>query len=247
MLADQFRVAVTGARNSHALDETARLLWRAHGEGQITDADAEAVSDALQARRAAFARPVAVALSKTVSGLPKPAKRQRSPDRQASLERRRRQAMSGVVPARIAASFTPGELAVLSVIGRTVQRCGGVCVLPIDALAALAGVSRTTTQNALRAARRLGLIEVRERRRRGLPSRTNVIKIISAEWSSWLKLGGQGIGFKLLSTTNSPYIPRGRSEEKQYGTRGEQGWPLSTPDNSPIMTARGRGQAAIEG
>jgi len=38
-----------------------------------------------------------------------------------------------------------------------------VCVLPIDAVAALAGVSRSTCQNALRAGRRLGLIEVRER------------------------------------------------------------------------------------
>ena len=45
-------------------------------------------------------------------------------------------------------------------------------------IAALAGVSRSTTQNALRAARRLGLIEVKERRRRGLPSLTNVIKVI---------------------------------------------------------------------
>ena len=64
--------------------------------------------------------------------------------------------MSGVVPAKIAASFTPGELAVLSVIGRQCQR-GGTCSLPIDAIAALAGVSRTSVQNALRQARRLGL------------------------------------------------------------------------------------------
>jgi hypothetical protein len=58
--------------------------------------------------------------------------------------------MSGIVPAKIAASFTPGENAVLSVIGRLCQR-SGVCVLPIDAVAALAGVSRSTCQNALRA------------------------------------------------------------------------------------------------
>ncbi len=51
MLADQFLAAAAGARNSTALDETSRLLWRAHAEGHIADADAEAVSEALQARR----------------------------------------------------------------------------------------------------------------------------------------------------------------------------------------------------
>ncbi len=58
MLADQFLAAAAGARNSTALDETSRLLWRAHAEGYI--ADAEAVSGALQARRAAFATKEAV-------------------------------------------------------------------------------------------------------------------------------------------------------------------------------------------
>ena len=37
-------------------------------------------------------------------------------DRRASLERRRRQAMGGVVPAKIAASFRMAELAVLTVV-----------------------------------------------------------------------------------------------------------------------------------
>jgi hypothetical protein len=55
MLAEQFLAAAAGVRNSAALDETARLLWRAHTEGHLDDADAEAVSDTLQARRAALA------------------------------------------------------------------------------------------------------------------------------------------------------------------------------------------------
>jgi hypothetical protein len=49
--------------------------------------------------------------------------------------------MSGIVPAKIAASFTMAELAVLTVIARQCQRAGA-CVLPVDALAALAGVRR---------------------------------------------------------------------------------------------------------
>ena len=83
----------------------------------------------------------------------------------------------------------------LSVIARQVQR-GGVCSLPIDALAALAGVSRTSVQNTLRQGRRLGLLEVRERRRRGLPALTNVVKVISREWQGWLKLNGEVEGSK---------------------------------------------------
>jgi DNA-binding MurR/RpiR family transcriptional regulator len=49
----------------------------------------------------------------------------------------------------IAASFTPGEQAALAVVAREVQ-ARQVCVLPIDAIAALAGVSRSTVKNALR-------------------------------------------------------------------------------------------------
>ena len=54
MLADQFLEAAAAAKNTYAVDQTARLLWRAHAEGQILDADADAVAAALQARRAAF-------------------------------------------------------------------------------------------------------------------------------------------------------------------------------------------------
>ena len=219
MLADQFAAAAAAARSFPQLEEISRALWAAHREGCLPDADAQAIAEAVQARRGALATPMAASPSKAFPGLPKPAKRQRSPDRQASLERRRRQTMSGVVPASIAASFTPGELAVLSVIGRTVQRCGGVCVLPIDALAALAGVSRTTVQNTLRAARRLGLIEVKERRRRGLPSRTNIVRVISPLWTSWLKIGGHGGGFRNSSTTVSSYLLRGG----RTGTTAEAG------------------------
>jgi hypothetical protein len=163
MLADQFTAAAAAARNTHAVDEIARLTWRAHAEGQLVDIEAEAISEALQARRAVFATRRTTSRSRPALGLPWPAKRPRSPDRQASLERRRRQAMSGVVPAKIAASFTMAELAVLTVIARQCQRTG-VCTLHIDAIAALAGVSRTTVQNALRQARLLGLILVKERR-----------------------------------------------------------------------------------
>jgi hypothetical protein len=107
--------------------------------------------------------------------------------------------VSGVVAARIAASFTMAELAVLTVIARQCQRAGA-CTLPIDAIAALAGCSRTTVKNALRQARLLGLILVKERRIPGRKSLTNVVSIISKEWLGWLKIG---VGVKKLTATDN--------------------------------------------
>ena len=68
MLADQFLEAADGARTPAVLDELARKLWRAHVEGQIADADAEAVSEAIEARRAALAGEVTGRPLKATSG-----------------------------------------------------------------------------------------------------------------------------------------------------------------------------------
>ena len=55
MLAEQFHTAAASrARNTAAFDEIARLTWRAHAEGQIPDAEAGAISEAIEARRAAL-------------------------------------------------------------------------------------------------------------------------------------------------------------------------------------------------
>jgi hypothetical protein len=234
MLAEQFTTAITTARNTAALDQVARLLWKAHAEGQIADADAEAAAEAIQARRAAFARPLSgVALSRiAAASAPRRAARPRSPDSAASIERRRRQAMSGIVPARIAASFTLGEVAALSVIARAVREAGA-CVLPLDKIAALAGVSRTTAQNAVRAAERLGLILRIERRRRGLPSLTNILRIISREWLTWLQHRKQGAGFKSLSTTNNSYLS-GESDGGKAASRCGIYWHKASPCGTKV-------------
>ena len=205
MLADQFRVAAATARNTAAVDEIARLTWRAHAEGQLVDAEAEAVSEALQARRAAFAARRAFPTAPPSRPDRTRARCPRSPDRQASIERRRRQATSGIVPARIAASFTMAELAALTVIARQCQRAG-VCVLPVDQIAALAGCSRSTVKNAMRQAKLLGLFLVKERRIPGRKSLTNIISIVSKEWLGWLRLGG---GVKKLTATVDHCIQRG--------------------------------------
>jgi len=51
----QFLAAAEAARTAAVLDELARKLWRAHSEGHLADADAKAISEAVEARRAARA------------------------------------------------------------------------------------------------------------------------------------------------------------------------------------------------
>ncbi len=78
MLAQQFHTAVASARTGPELDELARGLWRAHAEGRLADADAQALSETINARRAALAakatgrsRPE----PKVAGGLPRGARR----------------------------------------------------------------------------------------------------------------------------------------------------------------------------
>jgi hypothetical protein len=115
-----------------------------------------------------------------------------SPDRARSIARRRRVALCGAIPAKLAANFTLGEIAALSVIAGEIRRQGH-CALPLDAIAAKAGVCRTTAQNALRAARLAGLVIVTERPRPGRKNLPNVVKIVSPAWLAWLRLGGDRV------------------------------------------------------
>jgi hypothetical protein len=74
-LADQVIAAASGAANSHALDQISRQLWRALTEGHIPDADAEALSEFIEARRATLAGKVVLISQKAVLGLPRASKR----------------------------------------------------------------------------------------------------------------------------------------------------------------------------
>jgi hypothetical protein len=80
-------------------------------------------------------------------------RRQRSPDRQASIERRRRLAASGPMPPALAARFTTSELAALRIIGDEVRH-HGVCaprtpLKPLPRPTSFAGC-RTTMSLAVR-------------------------------------------------------------------------------------------------
>jgi hypothetical protein len=127
---------------------------------------------------------------------------QRSPDREKSRQRRRLLGGSGALPPGIRVRFTEGERAVLYVVGCEVKR-QGICDWPIDKIAALAGVCRTTVQNALRWAERISLLTIQVREMGGgRKNLTNIVRIVSPEWKAWLARG-RFDGFKTMNPTKS--------------------------------------------
>jgi hypothetical protein len=132
----------------------------------------------------------------------------RSPDRQRSLERRRRLAASGPMPPQLACGFTTGQLSVLRIVGDEI-RARGRCVLYLDEIAARAGVCRRLAQGALREAERLGLVHIEERRLTACRNDTNRVSIISGEWLTWLRLKKQGAkNFQARAVSDSKLKPR---------------------------------------
>ncbi len=175
MFADHLRAAIETAPRITLPAITAQL-WRAYGQGQVSEAEAEALSGLIEARQADPAP--SDNLRKSVGSRPRT---------DASMERRRRWAASGRLPPALATRFTLAEQAVLSLVAaETVRRKD--CRLSVGGMAAIAGVSETTVRNAIREAVRLGLVSVEERRITGWRSDTNILRIISVEWTAWLRL-----------------------------------------------------------
>lgn len=167
-----------------------------------------------------------------------PRQRPRSPDRQASRDRRRRLGGSSALPDTLRHHYTEGQRAVLCIVAGEVKH-HGVCDLPIDKIAALAGVCRTTVQTTLHEARRLGHIKITERPVPGRKHLPNLIEITSPEWRAWIKRGPTAhrpIGSKsvnLVSTTKNTGSQKeafARAESPQGAIRGVRGASSGPPD-----------------
>jgi hypothetical protein len=211
------------------LDEMGRLLWKGYGEGSIGEGEATYLSSLIERRRPLGYR--------TAPGHTKPLgkvagrlhgrftsrQRQRSPDRRASRDRRRTLGGSSALPDNLRHHYTEGQRAVLCIVAGEVKH-HGICDLPIDKTAALAGVCRTTVQTTLHEARRLGHITITERPQPGRKSLTNIVQINSPEWRAWLRRGpsayrptGSKI-VKMVSTTkNTDLRKKGATDEKGTG------------------------------
>ncbi|SFT26660.1 helix-turn-helix domain-containing protein [Methylobacterium sp. yr668] len=224
MFADEIRRAIEAASRI-TLPQVTALLWRAYGEGKLTEAEAESLSRLIDARTVAASNP---RLNKLLT----PAKSQvggagdvlqdrvaaprravgSRPRTDASLERRRRWAASGRLPPALAAQFTLAEQAVLALVAAETTRRGD-CRLAVGHLAAIVGVAETTVRNAVREARKLGLLTVEERRITGFRNDTNILRITAPEWNAWLR----------LARKTAPPMALGRSERSRRDTAAKGG------------------------
>jgi hypothetical protein len=190
MFAEQLAGAIEHAPFSD-LHRLAHTLWKAHSAGHLSDGQAQQLAEQLEARRPKQPAPPTSFRPATM----KP-KRQRSPDKQVSIERRRRLARASPVPPELVDQFTQGEHAVITVVAGEIARAGA-CTWCLARIAAIAGVCETLVRGAMRKARNRGLLFSIERRRRGQKSLTNIVRALRRSWGAWL----QRIGCRKLKST----------------------------------------------
>src|SRR5262249_31353051 len=110
---------------------------------------------------------------------------------------------AGMMPPALALKFTVGERAVLYVIATEVSRRGR-CDLYVDQIAAFAGVSRSTVKNALRQAKKLGMIEVDPWKQAPDWNGPNGARCVRKEGRAWLAHGRQKRTVKNLPAPPKP-------------------------------------------
>jgi hypothetical protein len=207
-------VGINACQSAEQLDVAARLIWERYGVGAINDDEASYLASCIERRRPPRVRtsPFKFAAASKMNGRISrftPRQRQRSPDRKASRDRRRKLGGSSALPDDLRQYYTEGQRAVLFIVATAIKN-HGVCDLPVDKIAALAGVCRTTVQTTMHEARRLNHIRITERPVPGRKSLPNLVEITSREWMRWLKRApatAERIGsnsMKMVSTTKSP-------------------------------------------
>ncbi|HEY8070564.1 MAG TPA: hypothetical protein VIE47_01165 [Methylocystis sp.] len=199
MTAIEILTAIGGTKSLATLDGFARALWQQWVAKEVTDEQAQALAEAIEARKrevrgidtVAIRAPQVVEAARKqgrLSHFPPKRKAAQSPNRRASIDRRRTLAASGPMPPQLASQFTTGELAALRIVADAV-RDRGACMMTLGEIAARAGVCVTTARNALRTATREGLVTIEERRRDKRPNLSNVVRIVSREWLTWIERG----------------------------------------------------------
>jgi hypothetical protein len=243
MLIDNLTDQIALAASPVELDEAVKAMWGHHFAGDITETEVEVLDEAARARRDVLQPPRAETRPKLRPAPSSPSQRPvrprraipRSPDRVASRQRRRDVGQERWLPPNIASQLTQGEISVLSVMVREIVN-HGVCDLPNDKIAGLAGVCPTLVKNTRRRAENEEWIKVIHRPVRGQKSLTNLICALSPELRTWIATRRKMIGGKFVpptktgnSTTSSQrsgMVPGYRSKGLSEGRFG----PKTAPD-----------------
>jgi hypothetical protein len=244
VLAEQFLAAATSARNSTALDELARKISRAHAEGVIDDAAAQAVYEALQARRAVLAgEEVTHPQPKAAWGLPRGSKprqrrekmfgfgRPRALDRNAKvrimhwarcLSRRTEKGKAyGVVTAK--------ALAVLEALLWAYHNArSGLCFPSYEKIAEAAGCARATVAEALKTLEDVGIL-----------SWVHRVKRVRERCADLL--GDNGWRWRVLRTSNSyAFKDPSPAADRPNSSKSEKATGTPNQDFSSPMWRTGR-------
>jgi len=229
MLADQFLDAADGARTGAALDELARKLWRAHGEGHIADADAEAISEVMEARRGVLGDE-----PKAVLGLPGASRRApRLREKMFGLGRPR--ALDRNAKVRIMhlarcfsrrtelgkayGEITAKALAVLQALLWTFHNArSGLCFPSYETIAEAASCARSTVAEALKALEDAGVL-----------SWVNRIKRVREAAPDLFD--GQGWRWRVLRTSNA-YAFTDPSPASDPPSSSKSDFPTGTPNQA---------------
>jgi hypothetical protein len=187
------------------LFDLSHTLWKAYDAGHVTDAEAQAFAERIAERRKACQPESVTAFHKPKAAAAKPP--QRSPDKQRSIERRRRLAKAAPIPAEHVDKFTVAEAAAVAVIAGEIARKGS-CDWYLARIAAVAGTCKSVVRTAVKKARACGLWFMTERRRAGQKSETNLIRALSKAWGAFLR---RWIGFRKKNSTTIEDIQNGAS------------------------------------
>jgi hypothetical protein len=225
MLAEHFHSAAARARTNAALDETARLLWRAHAEAQIPDVEAEAISEVIEARRAALTGKRLTEPPRSTRGLLGSSRRSERREKMFGLGRPRaldRNAKVRIMhwarclsrrmeKGRAYGVVTAKALAVLEALLWGFHNAkSGLCFPSYERIAEAAGCARSTVAEALKALEDAGVLSWVQRIKR--------VRECCADL-----LGDNGWRWRVLRTSNAynfrdPGSPDSSKSEKPTGT-----------------------------
>ena len=199
MFVEEIRRAVQACQRGR-LPELSAAVWKGFAAGAVSEDEAQRLAELIEARKAAGLIQMDEAPRRRVGSRPRSSE---------SMERRRAWAAGSWMPPAIAAGFTQAENAALAVIVREIAATGS-CELPAAAIAGRAGISTSSARNAVREARRRGILHVVERRISYNRNQPNLVTIASRELALWVRTRSRtdrsGGGVKSVTPTPNHLI-----------------------------------------